>query len=154
MTADADIVAALQAKHVAPVIDALKTTFYVSEPMILEAIRNESCFNLIHLATMFKVDIFVAKTNPFRLSALSRVRRDVLGDAEPFGINLASPEDVVLAKLNWFREGGAISERQLSDVRGVLRLQAKSLDWNYLRLWAEKLNVADLLDQVKAETDE
>lgn len=150
-TADADLVAEIGNQHVRPFVEALRAEYYVSEPMIQGAIRAESCFNLIHLATSFKVDIFVARTNAFRLSALTRVIRDTLGETDPLTINVASPEDVVLAKLHWYRAGGETSERQWSDILGVLRLQADRLDWEYLHFWAANLRVADLLTKIASE---
>ena len=60
---------------------------------------------------------------------------------------LASPEDVVLRKLEWYKAGGAVSERQWLDVLGVVKVQAQVLDYAYLRQWAEQLELTDLLDQ-------
>ncbi len=70
-TLDVDLVAALEAGHVDDLVAELADEFYVSAPMIRDAIDRESSFNLIHLATMFKVDIFVPQSRPFELSALS-----------------------------------------------------------------------------------
>ncbi|HIP95637.1 MAG TPA: hypothetical protein EYH32_00295 [Anaerolineae bacterium] len=60
---------------------------------------------------------------------------------------LASPEDVILHKLDWFRLGGGVSERQWNDVLGVLKVQALSLDLAYLQRWAAELGLTGLLDQ-------
>ncbi len=60
-TADADLVADLQPRHVAGLVDALQANYYIHAGAIHEAISRSSCFNLIHLATYFKVDVFVFK---------------------------------------------------------------------------------------------
>jgi hypothetical protein len=100
-------------------------------------------FNVIETVSGWKVDLIVRKDRPFSEAEFARRRRlEVLG----VDMMIASPEDVVLSKLEWARLGG--SERQLDDVRGVLRLQGSALDVAYLRRWAVDLGVADLLDSV------
>jgi hypothetical protein len=59
----------------------------------------------------------------------------------------ASPEDTVLAKLEWYRLGGEVSERQWRDVLGVLRARGSQLDLEYMRKWAGELHVGDLLER-------
>lgn len=61
-------------------------------------------------------------------------------------VYVVSPEDSILSKLEWARISG--SERQVRDVRGIVRVQAERLDHAYLRRWALDLDVADLLEQV------
>jgi hypothetical protein len=100
---------------------------------------------------MFKIDIFVSKGRPFDRQAAERARHyaiDEAPDAPRFPV--ASPEDTVLAKLEWFRLGGDTSERQWWDVVGVLRVAADA-DRTYLRHWAASLNVLDLLERVLAD---
>jgi len=67
------------------------------------------------------------------------------------GLVLATPEDVILHKLYWYRLGGEVSERQWNDVLGVLRVQGEALDLAYMQRWAGPLGVADLLDQAVGE---
>lgn len=151
-TIDADLVAVLKLGHVEGLVTRLTGDFYVSGPMIRDAIRRESCFNLIHLATMFKVDVFVAKSRLFDQSALSRISQENLGETEDeLRVWLASAEDVVLNKLEWYRLGEEVSERQWLDVQGVLKVQRDRLDLEYLRKWARQLNVQDLLERALTE---
>ena len=82
--------------------------------------RPRSCFNLIHLPTMFKVDIFVPKDRPYDREALRRIHSDSIEqETGALRCNLASAEDVILNKLEWFRLGEEISHRQWNDVLGV-----------------------------------
>ncbi len=120
--------------------------------MIQSAIERNSCFNLIHLATSFKVDVFVVKDRPFDLSCLTRIHRGSLGESdEELDVWLPSPEDVVLNKLEWYGKADRISERQWLDVQGVLKVQRELLDLDYMRKWAEDLGSADLLDEALSE---
>jgi hypothetical protein len=151
-TIDADLVAVLKLGHVEGLVARLSGDYYVSGSMIRDAIRRESCFNLIHLATMFKVDVFVAKSRPFDQSALSRISQEDIGEPEDeLRVWLASAEDVVLNKLEWYRLGEEVSERQWLDVQGVLKVQRGRLDLAYLRKWAQPLNVQDLLERALTE---
>jgi hypothetical protein len=153
-TLDVDMVADLAPKHVASLVDALKTTYYISGPMILDAIARRSCFNLIHLATSFKVDVFVVKSRPYDRIALARIGK-VRGrpDAPSSRFFQASPEDIILAKLEWYRLGDEISERQWGDVLGVMKVNRALLDRQYLDKWAGELNVADLLARAWKEVE-
>lgn len=155
-TLDVDIIADLAPKHVAPLVNALKTTYYIDSRMILDAIARRSCFNLIHLATSFKVDVFAVKNRDYDRKVFDRIGKPS-GDAEtPWSrFFLASPEDIILAKLEWYRLGDEISERQWRDVIGVIKVNRRSLDRKYLERWAGEIGVADLLARSwkEVETD-
>lgn len=151
-TADADVVADLRPAQANPLAQALAGAFYVDEESIAEAIRHRRSFNVIHLDTMFKVDIFVSQARPFDRSQFERrVRQVVATDPERFGY-FASAEDTVLAKLEWYRLGGEVSERQWRDILGVLKVQGEQLDLAYVRHWAGELTVMDLLEKALAES--
>lgn len=145
-TLDADLVADLQMAHVPAFVDALQDQFYVDEPMIEDAIRRRGSFNVLSLATMFKVDVFVLKDRPFDHSQMER-RRKLAVDPEAAPVFVASMEDIILSKLEWYRLGNEVSERQWGDVLGVLRTQAGQLDRAYLRRWAGELGIDDLLQR-------
>ena len=154
-TQDVDVIADLHPSHVRPLVAALANDYYVSEPMIEAAIRGRSCFNVIHLPSMFKVDIFVLKQRPFDQAAFRRAKPGRVGLNEDFvETAIASPEDVVLNKLEWFRLGDELSERQWNDVLGVLKVCASNLDHAYLDRWANELGVRDLLDRARAEVNQ
>lgn len=151
-TMDADIIAELQPHHAAALVAALGDDFYTpGEAVIREAIERRGSFNLIHLATMFKVDIFLPQARAFDRQQLARRIGEQVGGAAGERVWLLSPEDVVLAKLEWFRLGGESSERQWRDVLGVIVTQSAALDTSYLREWAGRLGVSDLLERALAE---
>jgi hypothetical protein len=151
-TLDVDIVADLAPKHVAPFVDALKTRYYINGQTMLDAITRRSCFNLIHLDTSFKVDVFVPKNRPYDRAALSRSwKSESRQTTVPFFF--ASTEDIILAKLEWYRLGDEVSERQWSDIIGVMRVNQAVLDRQYLDRWAGELGVADLLAKAWKEAE-
>jgi len=150
-TEDADLIADLNAEHAAPLVEALGDDFYADVEMILGAIHHNSSFNLIHFATTFKVDVFVAKPRAFDRAQLVRRQAHDLGGVPGNRLYVSSPEDTVLAKLEWYRMGGEVSERQWRDVLGVVRVQGERLDLDYMRDMASTLNVADLLERALNE---
>lgn len=145
---DADVVAELLPAHAAALVAALRGAYYVPEQRLREAIAQRRSFNVIHLDTMVKVDVFVSRDRPFDRRALDRVRPASLegGGAIP----VSSPEDTILAKLEWFRRGGDVSERQWTDITGLLQT-GSLLDQDYLREGARELDVADLLRRAIGE---
>ena len=115
--------------------------------MITDAMRRSSSFNLIHLKTMIKIDVFFQKADPYSQQALDRKRKDILveyDDASEF--YFCSPEDVIINKLKWFEMTERTSERQWLDVLGVLKVQDADLDIDYLKHWCAELNLMSLLE--------
>lgn len=149
-TMDVDIIADMQEHHIQPFLSRLGGDFYADETAIRQAIQRRSSFNLIHLTTLFKVDIFVSKNRPFDRQQLTRRQSQLLEQPDHTAF-IASPEDVILAKLEWFRLGGEQSERQWRDVQGIFDVQEARLDRDYLRHWAAELGVADLLSRALVE---
>lgn len=153
-TIDIDLVADLKPAHVVPVLAALGHEYYVSEEAMREALRFGTSFNAIHLATAVKVDVFVAGRDPFDAERLMhrqriRVRTDLPGE-----LFVDTAEHTVLRKLEWYRRGGEVSDRQWTDVLGVLRVQRGRLDQSRLKTWAQRLGVTDLLERALAEAKE
>jgi len=145
-TIDADLVADLRLEHVRPLIMQLKTDYYIDEDMIRDAIKRRSSFNVIHLDTMLKVYVFIPKSRLFDQEELRRSQQEVLLEGtRPFSV--ASPEGTILNKLEWYRMGGEVSDRQWNDILGVLKVQGTDLDMIYLQKWAANLNVTDLLER-------
>ena len=147
-TRDADLVVELPAGAVADLVCRLRGEFYVDEDVAREAVARRAGFNVIHLATGFKVDLFVRAGSPFDLSEFARSQPQLLVPEEDRRVLVKSPEDTILRKLDWYRRGGGVSDRQWSDALGVARVQRGRLDLGYLRRWAHELGVDDLLDRV------
>lgn len=152
-TLDADIVADLRAAHAAPFAEALEGAFYVDAEMIRDAITHRTSFNLLHLETMFKVDIFLPKDRPFDRIQFERRQERIIDQETRRSVALASPEDTILAKLAWYRLGGETSARQWEDVLGVLRVQGEQLDGAYMQHWAEELSISDVLARAIDEAE-
>jgi hypothetical protein len=98
------------------------------------------------------VDIYVLSDRPFDRESFKRRRALVLEEepgAREFVVD--TPEDTVVHKLEWFRAGGGVSERQWGDLVGVLRVQGSALDLEYMRRWAAILGVGDLLERALRE---
>ncbi len=147
-TLDVDLVADLAPQQVGALVAALEDDDYIDADAIHDAIRHDASFNLVHLATMVKLDVYVLKRRTYDQGAFARAGKAFLVPQESgFQVALSSAEDVVLYKLHWFRLGGEVSDRQWSDVLGVLKVQGSSLDLQYMRKWADDLQVADLLRQ-------
>ena len=148
---DADLVADLRQEHVEPFARALGDAFYRDETAMRRAIDRRRSFNVIHLDTMFKVDVFIPKERAFDRSQLERRAAHVISNDPERSAFVASAEDTVLAKLDWYRAGGGVSEQQWRDVFGILQVQSEMLDRDYLRSMAASLQVGDLLQQALSE---
>jgi hypothetical protein len=147
-TIDIDIVAALEARHVEPLVEALAPLFYIDADALSRAVAERRSVNLIHHDTQVKVDLFVAGGTPLDALQLSR-RREV--DLDGRRIFVHPPEDILLQKLRWFRAGGETSDRQWRDALGIVRVQGARLDRSYLEAQAEILQVSDLLERALAD---
>ncbi len=146
-TMDVDLVANIEIHQIDNLVKALEKDYYIDADMIRDAIHRRASFNLIHLETMFKIDVFILKNQPYDSKAFARRQSDTLDEESSCKFYLSSPEDVILSKLQWYLVGGRVSEQQLKDVLGVLKVQGNRLDLQYLKHWASRLNLSDLLNR-------
>jgi hypothetical protein len=150
-TLDVDIVAEIKPDQAADIYENLRGEFYVDAEMILSAIQKQSSFNLIHLETLFKVDVFPLKNHPFDQQAFHRRLKKALSEDASQQLFFATPEDIILHKLTWYKAGAEVSDRQWNDVLGVLKVQGDQLDIAYLHHWARELSISELLEKVIEE---
>ncbi len=116
-TLDSDLVVQMNDSHVSKFVSQLQDTFYADEMMVRNAIKNKSSFNLIHLETMFKVDMFIAKDDAFDRAQIDRRIAQAVAEDSDRKIYVLSAEDILLAKLRWYRMGREQSERQCVTLR-------------------------------------
>lgn len=147
-TQDVDLVAELKEDHVDNLVAALGNEFYIDGQAARRAIRSLRSFNVIHLDTMYKADVFILGNDARAQEEKQRRKLEPLGK-EPNAPTayFCSAEDIVLQKLLWFRKSGGVLEKQLDDVRQVLKVQANALDYNYLVRWAAELGISNLLEK-------
>ena len=151
-TLDVDLVVAIGAADVDPLLAALGDDFHADAQALHRAVRQRSSANLFHRATSTKVDLFVLGGSPLDQQALDRrVRLRVATNPDRF-LYVYTPEDILLQKLRWYRRGGEVSDRQWRDVLGIVAVQGDDLDDAYLRRGARLLAVTDLLERVLQET--
>lgn len=148
-TQDADLTAAPFPGKEQAFAESLDTSYYVSLEAVQQAVREQSSFNVIHTISGFKIDVFVRKDTPFGKSAFERRRIVQIADKPVF---ILSPEDIILHKLEWFRLGGGVSDRQWGDILGVLQVQKECLEFAYLERWAEQLGLTESLTKACQES--
>ena len=149
---DVDVLVSIEPNKVDALVHSIDEEYYVSRSHAHEAVERGTAFNIIHLDTMMKVDIFIAKADRFRRQSLARrILETFEEETQTASIYITGAEDIVLHKLVWFRKGDETSEHQWQDVLGVLRVQGNSLDVSYMKTWASELGVADLLERASLE---
>lgn len=150
-TRDVDLLVDIKEKHIKAFSDALQSDFYAEEEAIARAVRARQSFNIIHLETLYKVDVFVSKGTEFHNKQLERRElRSVIPEQQRTAY-VTTAEDIILAKLVWYRLGNEISDQQWRDILGVLKMRRGTLDLGYIRHWANELSVADLLKDAFAD---
>lgn len=153
-TADVDLVTNLQTAQVEKLVTVLKSDFFVDEQMILDAIKTKSSFNIIHLSSGIKIDVFLLHDNEYSKQTVERIKKDTINDGiGEIEIYLCSAEDIIINKLLWYKKGNMISEKQWLDIIGVIKVQSSVLDSKYLRLWAEKMDIQNLLEKAFLESE-
>ncbi len=149
-TNDIDLVVAMMPHRVREFAERLGPDFEVDQEMLRDALTRGSCANIFYLPMVTKVDIFALGPTRYDEVEFNR-RRKVRVRSTGEELCIKAPEDTVLRKLLWYREGGEVSSKQWRDVVEVLRVSASEIDAQYLTLWAEKLRVDDLLSRARAE---
>ena len=145
---DVDIVCELTEEKISPFVARFTDAFYISEGAVRDAVRRKSCFNLIHLPTSFKVDVFVSRGRPFDRESMRRATTEHLGESRTVVVPIATAEDSIISKLEWYRLTNETSDRQWDDVSKLIQLLGDHADLDYLARAAEMVGVSDLLDRL------
>lgn len=146
-TNDIDVVVLLEGSTASRLVDEFSSDdYYLSREAALDAVTNRSQFNLIHPSSGLKVDFMVAEESAFNRSRFARARK--VRAKEGLDVEFASPEDVILMKLEYYRRGK--SEKHLRDIAGVLAVSGDDLDREYIAEWVARLG----LEEVWAALDE
>ena len=140
-TADIDIVIELipqKAPQLAKELLSIDKDVYVSEEAMRDAIEHKGEFNFIHPQTGLKVD-FWAKRYPFEQFKRAIVKK--IGGQE---IRFISPEDLILSKLIWYKEGQGT--KQLEDIKSVLEISKPDLD--YIKKWVRHQSTIEIFEEI------
>lgn len=146
-TRDADLLADIKPNQAHLLLEMLEADFNISIEAICNALQHRSSFNVIHYESLFKIDIFIPK-NQFDQQELERRTLHVVAPDPEKRAYFASAEDVILSKLQWYRQGNEVSDQQWRDVVGIFKANQGRLDDQYLRATAERLQVLDLLQRL------
>jgi hypothetical protein len=144
-THDLDVIASLRIENVAPLVSAFPPPFYADAGWIREAVVLGEFFNIIDPTLGLKIDFWPLKDDAYSREQFARRRQvNLLGRS----IWMLTPEDIILAKLLWYKMSE--SELQMRDIVSVWKAQQDTLDLDYLRSWATRLSISDLLAKVMA----
>lgn len=145
LTNDIDVVAHVREGHIPDLVMTFPPDeFYLSEEGIRDAIRHQGQFNIIHPESGLKVDVIIPKGTPFDDSRFQRARR--IRPSETYEARFAAPEDVIIKKLEFYRDGG--SEKHLRDIAGILRISHDEIDHAYLSEWVDRLGLRPIWNAI------
>jgi len=151
-TEDADITVEPFDNQADRLIELLSSDYYISKEAVYQALKQQGSFNVIHLESAFKIDVFIRKNTAFQKQLITRRKSLKLSDSLKKEFAVISPEDIILVKLQWYRDGGCSSQRQWDDVLGILAVQAERLDFEHLNKWAAILGINELLEKAIAQS--
>ena len=151
-TEDADIAVEPFDNQADKLIELLSSDYYISKEAVYQALKQQGSFNVIHLDSAFKIDVFICKDTAFEKQLIARRKSLKLSDSIKKEFAVVSAEDIILLKLQWYRDGGYGSERQWNDVLGILTVQAERLDFEHLNKWAAILGINELLEKAISES--
>ncbi|MBN2565343.1 MAG: hypothetical protein JXB46_06500 [Candidatus Eisenbacteria bacterium] len=143
MTRDADLVVGCETGDATRVTALFSADCYIDAASVRDAIEKRTSFNVIHNEWIVKADFIVRKDTEYRREEFRRRRKVSMGEWELW---VAAPEDLLLSKLEWSRNGS--SELQLRDAQ-LLAESVDQLDWDYVKTWASRLGLGDILEEVE-----
>ena len=141
LTNDIDIVADLEEDNITRLKSCYPSDeFYIDEESARRAVRTRSQFNIIHPGSGLKIDIMIPQGDEFDQSRFRRAQR--LKPIEDTEVDFASPEDVIIKKLDFYRQGR--SDKHLRDIAGILKISADVIDLTYIEAWVRKLGLEEM----------
>jgi hypothetical protein len=144
-TNDIDVVADIKLEHIRGLLKLFpEGEFFIDEDTLRDAIKNCFQFNIIHPTSGLKIDIVIPKLDDFNKSRFSRIKR--VSPIKKTLANLASPEDVIIMKMKYYKEGE--SEKHLRDIAGILKISGDEIGRDYIELWAKRLNLLDIWNAI------
>ncbi len=150
-TNDIDVVADIRDEHIPGLLKIFpEDEFYLSEDAIRDAIRHNYQFNIIHPSSGLKIDIVISKEDDFDKSRFKRTKR--ITPIEETQANFSSPEDVVIMKMKYYKEGE--SEKHIRDILSILKISGDIIDRDYINLWAKKLNLLTIWNDILNKLEE
>lgn len=153
-TVDIDIAVQLERDSLESLLRQVRPTFYVPENDAVRAVDEKDSFNLIHSEVAMKVDLFVLGDSVLDVNQIERRIQIAVATDPAAELWITSPEDQILRKLDWYRQGGGVSDRQMQDVTAILRINAPRLDNEYLTATAGLVGLSDLLGVAKSRASE
>lgn len=146
LTNDVDVVVDLPEEKVEEFCASFPAgEFYLSEEALGRAIRQRGMCNAIHIASGLKIDIVIPQDTVFDRGRFERARR--VRPAKELEASFASAEDVILKKMDFFRQGG--SEKHLRDITGILMVSGDELDHDYIESWADQMGLETIWRTIK-----
>jgi hypothetical protein len=150
LTNDIDIVADIHLFHIPGLIAAFPNEdYYIDAEMIKDAIHQVGQFNIIHPSSGLKVDVILKRDIPFDQSRFRRIRKIYPG---LYPADFASPEDVIIKKMEYYKLGG--SEKHLRDIAGIFKISGEAIDSEYISRWAADLDLNEIWDMIKKRLED
>jgi hypothetical protein len=138
-TNDVDFVVAPTREQLSALLEFLRRLgLFVQDEQAILALQNGTMFNVVDFQNSWKVDFIIRKDREFSVTEFNRRKTH---EVEGIRLALASPEDVIISKLEWAQSSG--SDRQINDAAGVLRLQREKLNMSYIEKWVDMLNLRE-----------
>jgi len=144
LTHDIDIVGQISINDIKRLRLIFEDIFFVDEHSIKIAISEKSMFSIIHKEEGVKVDFWILKGDEYNQKAFERRR---WYPYQKIKISLATPEDMIIGKLEWYKMSGI--EKHLEDASGIYYIQKDRLDLDYLEQWCRKKLVIDYLKKIR-----
>ena len=140
MTRDIDIVILIGINDIDKIVSIFNKDYYIDKDMVINAVTNQSMFNIIHLQEVIKVDFIVRRNEEYRILEFKNRKKVILDGVE---ISIVSLEDLIISKIFWSKESN--SENQIRDIKNLIKIK---YDMDYVELWCKKLNVFDHYERI------